>query len=43
MKGLKGEKQNLEIDMVFNREPVKLLKNRSNMIYGRSSGNDTGS
>lgn len=40
MKGLKGEEHNLEIDTIFNREPVKLLKNRNDIIYG--SGNDTG-
>lgn len=41
MKGLKGEKQNLEVDTDFNGEPVKLPKN-CDIIYGTSSGNDTG-
>lgn len=41
MKGLKGEKQNTEINKVCNMEPVMLLKNRSDMIYGGSSGNHT--
>jgi len=27
---------------VFDGEPMELLKNRSDMFYGRSSGNDTG-
>jgi len=26
---------------VFDGEPMELLKNRSDMFYGRSSGNDT--
>lgn len=36
MMGVKGEKENLEINMMFNRA-VKLL--RSNMIYGGSARN----
>lgn len=36
-KGLKGERQNLKIDPVLNREPVKLLKNRSDVVCGGSS------
>lgn len=31
MRGFQGEWQNLEINVVFNREPVTLLKNRSDM------------
>ena len=33
MEGLKGEKQNLEINAIFNRKPVKLRENGSDMIY----------
>lgn len=43
MKGIKSEKQNSVMHTVFNREPMKLLRNRSEVIYGRTSGNDTGS
>lgn len=41
MKGQKGQKQNLEIDVIFNREPEQLWKNKSE-IYGGSSTNYTG-
>ena len=39
MEGLKGE----EVDAVFDREPVKLLKDRSDVLYGGSSANKSGS
>lgn len=42
MKGLKGEKRNLEIDAILNRQPVKLLENRSDMICRGGSGYDRG-
>ena len=42
VKGLEGEEQHFKIDAVFNGEPMELLKNRSGMVNGRSSGNDTG-
>lgn len=42
MKGQKGEKQNLEIDVIFNREPVELPKNRNDMFHGGSSTNYMG-
>ena len=41
MKGLEGEEQHFEVDAVFNGEPMEMLKNRSDMIHGMSSGNDT--
>lgn len=34
MDGLKGEDQNPGIDVVYAREPVKLLKDRSDVING---------
>ena len=40
VEGLEGEEQNLEVDAGFDREPVKLLKNRGDVINGRGSGDD---
>ena len=42
MEGLEGEEQNLEMDAGFDREPVKLLKDRSEVINGGGSGDDAG-
>ena len=38
--GLKGEEQNLKNNAVFDQEPMKLLKDRSDVINGGGSGND---
>ncbi|CAL8372584.1 unnamed protein product [Arctogadus glacialis] len=38
VEGLEGEEQNLEMDAGFDREPVKLLKDRSDVINGGGSG-----
>ena len=43
MEGLEGEEQNLEVDAGFDREPVKLLKDRGDVINGGGSGDDAGS
>ena len=43
LKSLTGEKQNLEADAVFDMEPVKLLKGRSDVLSGGSLGNNSGS
>ena len=40
MHGLKGEEQNLKNNAVFDQEPMKLLKDRSDVINGGGSGND---
>jgi hypothetical protein len=40
VEGLEGEEQNLEMDAGFDREPVKLLKDRSDVINGGGSGDD---
>ena len=40
MEGLEGEEQNLEMDAGFDQEPVKLLKDRSDVINGGGSGDD---
>ena len=32
MEGLEGEEQNLEMDAGFDREPLKLLKDRSDVM-----------
>ena len=42
MDGLKGEEQNLKNYTGFDGEPVKLLKNRSDVVNGGGSGNDAG-
>ena len=42
MEGLKGEEQNFEVDACFDREPAKLLKDRSDVINGSCSGDDAG-
>ena len=42
MDGLKGEEQNLKNDTGFDGEPVKLLKNRSDVVNGGGSGDDAG-
>ena len=43
LQGLKGEEESLKVHVIFDREPVEMLKNRSDMISGGSSGNDTSS
>ncbi len=43
MESLEGEKENLIIDALFDREPVKLLKDGGDVFCGRGSGNDAGS
>ena len=43
LESLKSKKESLEINTVFDREPMKLLKDRSSMYYGRGSLNDSGS
>ncbi len=43
MDGLKSEKQNLKVNTVFDQQPKELLKNRSDMINGWSSGEDDAS
>ena len=40
MEGFEGEEQNLEVDAGFDREPVKLLKDRGDVINGGGSGDD---
>ena len=40
VEGLEGQKQNLEMDAGFDQEPVKLLKDRSDVINGGGSGDD---
>ena len=42
VEGLEGEEQNLEMDAGFDREPVKLMKDRSDVINGGGSGDDAG-
>ena len=42
VEGLECEEQNLEMDAGFDREPVKLLKDRSDVINGRGSGDASG-
>ena len=43
MKSPEGEKENLVIYAVFDGQPVQLLKNKSDVIYGGGSGDDPGS
>ncbi len=43
MNCLKGEKQNFEMNAVFDGEPVKLLQDRNNVVSGGGSGDDTDS
>lgn len=43
MDGLKGDEQNLGIDAVFAREPMKLLLDRSYVINSGGSGDDVSS
>ena len=40
VEGLEGEEQNLEMNGGFDQEPVKLLKDRSDVINGGGSGDD---
>ena len=43
VQGLKGEEESLKVDVIFDREPVEMLKNGSDIISRGSSGKDTGS
>ena len=41
MEGLKYEKENLIVDAEKDRKPVKLFEDRSDVLCGWQSGNDT--
>lgn len=41
MDGLKDKEQNLEINVIFDWEPMKLLKYRGDVINGGGSGDNT--
>lgn len=39
-KGLVSKKQDFEINLIFNRKPVRVVKNRRNVLCGRGSRNN---
>ena len=43
MEGLESEEENLKVNVVFDREPVQLFEDRSDVFGGWGSGDNTGS
>ena len=43
MNGLEGEQKDFVVDTELNREPMELLEDRSDVMEGGGSSNDTGS